>query len=865
MKNWIGSFFQTAVWIIFIFCIPVYALQIESVEINQVLGIQKDNHYNFVAGKDTVVRAFLSEEVVVDQTNSSAQVYRDNNLVATLSAKSYDKPTKTVDFLCRNRTDCGNWAAGTYQFNVKVNGVEKSEPAQGASSSYIFKERKKLRILAIPVKANYNGVITQLPNDKWKSMYAFTAKVYPVAEDQLIWETRGEFDASAEKYNLETDAGQSQLWQDLTNLMPLSCAKDPNGEGCYDLIVGFISDRPNTYPNGRLQGFTYGKPTNIVVATDEDAPATVAHEIAHVFGVGDTYNGGSLRCSVNPAPDGFTGRNWDNPESMTSCSQGRMALDQISATKIPKEVHPYEVGGRGELGDMACYMGSGGLLNQFWTSQETYDHLFEQLVPPVRSATHLKSALSTQRFIHFFGYIDEAGSTRIEPWESFSDTAEISDSTGTYTLSAIDASSAVLASRKLDPQFYILSTPPEPIKKIDWAPFEGAMRFPDNTSAFVITKNNELLASIPVSAHIPMINSVTPLVSTSITGNYTISWSASDADNDILTYSVEYNPNINHAESPWIVLTGDTDTQLWEENFSELPGGDHAKIRVTATDGILSATGESAEFTVPFKAPEIFINDPEWGDSYEEGDEVLLSAESADLQDDVIAADNLQWTSNLDGPIGTGPQIITDSLRMGEHTITLTATNSAGLNATGSITIKVGNITYDFIPNENGNSNDTLLSNHYKELNTDIKIPKQAVDADTFIMFEALAQPSTTTRPPGLATFGRFFSLNAQTASSDDQWNHVDSLNAPVTVTIDYAKDLPSSVNGDTLRIYRYNQSSGQWQDIEAENAVGTSTYDRSQTGKLTAIVSKFGEFAVVGDSRSTSSSSNCFINTSFF
>ncbi len=60
--------------------------------------------------------------------------------------------------------------------------------------------------------------------------------------------------------------------------------------------------RPDTYPNGRLQGYTMGSPANIVVASDEDAAATIAHEIAHNFGIGDAYDGGRFS-QANPPPD----------------------------------------------------------------------------------------------------------------------------------------------------------------------------------------------------------------------------------------------------------------------------------------------------------------------------------------------------------------------------------------------------------------------------------------------------------------------------------------------------------------------------------------------------------------------------------
>lgn len=47
---------------------------------------------------------------------------------------------------------------------------------------------------------------------------------------------------------------------------------------------------------------------NVVVNSDGDMQATVAHEVAHIYGVGDEYDQvGSFRLSVNSPPYGYWG------------------------------------------------------------------------------------------------------------------------------------------------------------------------------------------------------------------------------------------------------------------------------------------------------------------------------------------------------------------------------------------------------------------------------------------------------------------------------------------------------------------------------------------------------------------------------
>ena len=77
-------------------------LQIEKIEINQVVGVQKDANLKFVAGKPTIIRAFLNEEVTLDThtENTVAVVSRNGAEAARLTAKSSDRPVKVVEFLC---------------------------------------------------------------------------------------------------------------------------------------------------------------------------------------------------------------------------------------------------------------------------------------------------------------------------------------------------------------------------------------------------------------------------------------------------------------------------------------------------------------------------------------------------------------------------------------------------------------------------------------------------------------------------------------------------------------------------------------------------------------------------------------------
>jgi hypothetical protein len=323
---------------------------IREIEVNQAIGRQLNGAADYVAGKDTAIRVFLAATATIDPENTRLVIERNGTRVTELAPRPYPEPVAIVEFLCPTRAACGNWQEGNYRFTATVNGETIS-----TTTAIVFRERQALRILVRPVKANYNGTIQSVTGDRWRRSVEYVRHVYPVAADKITWTIQDEFDASDARFNLETNDGERNLWQALTDLLPPHCATNRKADGCFDLIVGFIQSRNLGFPNGTGQGFTMGAPTNIVVASDEDMESTVAHEIAHIYGAGDTYADGSIRCAVNPAPNGFNGKDWDNREQTTSCTAGRLPATGISATLIPADARAYEVGGRGDLGAKASW------------------------------------------------------------------------------------------------------------------------------------------------------------------------------------------------------------------------------------------------------------------------------------------------------------------------------------------------------------------------------------------------------------------------------------------------------------------------------------------------------------------------------
>ncbi|MBI5945397.1 MAG: S8 family serine peptidase [Chloroflexi bacterium] len=99
-------------------------------------------------------------------------------------------------------------------------------------------------------------------------------------------------------------------------------------------------------------------------------------------------------------------------------------------------------------------------------------------------------------------------------------------------------------------------------------------------------------------------------------------------------------------------------------------------IRVTITD----AAGNAP--------PAVAISSPSNGDSFPQGSDIPFIGQAfVPLNADVSSV--IQWTSSRDGAIGSGASFGITSLSIGTHTITASATDSAGRVGTDTITITI--------------------------------------------------------------------------------------------------------------------------------------------------------------------------------
>ncbi|MEL6795326.1 MAG: GC-type dockerin domain-anchored protein [Planctomycetota bacterium] len=125
----------------------------------------------------------------------------------------------------------------------------------------------------------------------------------------------------------------------------------------------------------------------------------------------------------------------------------------------------------------------------------------------------------------------------------------------------------------------------------------------------------------------------------------------------------------------------------------------------TGPDALDSQIGDLAQYiTLPMTMntePDVTIAAPIDGSSFTEGDSIGFSGSAIDAQDGDLSAD-LDWTSSLDGLIGTGAAFASSSLSVGQHTITASVMDTGNLTTSETVSITVEGLPAVCLADTNG-------------------------------------------------------------------------------------------------------------------------------------------------------------------
>ncbi|MBF0468907.1 MAG: hypothetical protein HQK61_08485, partial [Desulfamplus sp.] len=115
-------------------------------------------------------------------------------------------------------------------------------------------------------------------------------------------------------------------------------------------------------------------------------------------------------------------------------------------------------------------------------------------------------------------------------------------------------------------------------------------------------------------------------------------------------------------------------------------------ITLTATDSKGLANSDTITVKITNTPPSaVKILAPSDGAAFNLNESIQFSGEASDSEDGELKGDSLVWTSNrVASPLGNGQKVSVNNLAIGQHLITLTATDSSGASAKTSIFVTIG-------------------------------------------------------------------------------------------------------------------------------------------------------------------------------
>ena len=274
-------------------------------------------------------------------------------------------------------------------------------------------------------------------------------------------------------------------------------------------------------------------------------------------------------------------------------------------------------------------------------------------------------------------------------------------SPGDYVLELRDGGGNLLSTIPFQPDEHVADSPEQSTHD---GSFLIAIPADPEIENIAVYHNAALLASRTASRTLPSVQVLLPNGGEVLDSEQiTIQWSGADADGDELTYFVQYSSDGGMA---WETLAFDCPATACTVRHEVLKGTDNGLIRIIASDGFKTAVDCSdTTFSVGNNPPDTFVLAPK-ADGTFTGDEVLiLEATSLDMEDGQLLGTQLQWSSDIDGPLGTGDVVLlnTNSLSEGRHIISVSAADSNGSNDTASVNIDILHHSYDL--NHDGHVN----------------------------------------------------------------------------------------------------------------------------------------------------------------
>jgi hypothetical protein len=650
-------------------------------EVNQAVQ-DLSNSVTLIAGKRTFVRAYVGSDAGnIGSVPARLQVYRGGTYMGTVlpsnaggsitvrsnpnrdalnDAYYFDVPTAWL-------------SAGSVTFNFQINTPQKyaeNDHVNNTSSVTVnFVNSPVMNLDIVDVPYRFGGVVRNIRTVDRTLLESWIRRAFPVKTLNVYWSYLDP------PYGSLPSAGTVNgdlVWNKIKAILD-------NGE---DLWMRYYGMAINT--GGFMRGLAVGIPSTVASgptgpAGGWDTDASFGdwyggHELGHTYGQrhvrGAPYAGKGDCGDEDGANGSYPYAGGDiSPVGSGWASNAKYGFDNAGPTIIPptwKDVMTY------------C--------DNEWVSDYTYERIYNRMVAekPVAAAAIQQMKAAGVEHLAVIGSITIPTDTvSLSAFYRVPDSFDMleRDVNGEYHIRLLGDGDAPLADYPFSPRFSDSSDQPLGIIS-EMVPWDA------RTRKVVIAHSATVLATRDVSANAPTVAITSPNGGVLGGNNVIVTWNASDADGNALVYSLDFSAD---GGTTWEPISGAITQPQISIELARLPGTTQGRFRVWATDGVNSATDVSdGNLTISGKAPTIVSIAPTTGQTYVISQTVTFEGQAHDVEDGMLADGQLEWSSNLQGLIGTGTLLQSADLALGTHVITLKATDSNGSTTQATTTVTIG-------------------------------------------------------------------------------------------------------------------------------------------------------------------------------
>jgi hypothetical protein len=194
----------------------------------------------------------------------------------------------------------------------------------------------------------------------------------------------------------------------------------------------------------------------------------------------------------------------------------------------------------------------------------------------------------------------------------------------------------------------------------------------------------ENLLSWEVEQSSPKVEFISPQGGEILSGVIKVEWSVAAYRKPPL-YILRYS---NNGGRTWRAVAERLKRSNCEVDLDNFPPGDQCVFQVLASEGFRTGAATSGEFSVPPRSRTVSIVQPKDGANFFQGQSIQLFG-FVSAAGESVDPEELNWSSNVNGFLGTGDQLAVHALSTGRHFITLEADDGCGGRTAKTIRITV--------------------------------------------------------------------------------------------------------------------------------------------------------------------------------